>query len=755
MFSLALLFLALAIAPLAPPKQKTVYRHDMDLIYEWFNMVDANMTEGRGGLLAPDRWLQQMTTHVPVVKKFRARAAVNRRMYYRLYQLSLPEVAEFRSMRDVDAEVFIAVGKKRYMAAVKKLVAKSKKLHPPAPVFNLVINAYLAHQYYLEAARDYMAALIEVFKWIAGQAGKEALEIKDLYRHSRMRMEVLQGYGGGSVEEKNLLQGMLINGLACAHGVLSLKEANEYVEATVESIMWAMICTNIHGGWTSYDVEATARFTEVFSRIYGPAAIYLETKRFVERHAFGVPAIDDKPPRVWWPCSFYVLDRETWLTGLREITPDSFKPMKEFKYGSTGTRAGITLILGKMGVGKTTIKNTIIRIAVEDGAIVIAPRSDERNQASLYCLPELGLTKEGKAVEAFLLDKPRVKPHGIPTMIVSVVRPSDREALSRFALTKFDRVIVRRGPNFHIDFDELFKEAQRVHDMFPQPKPRGMAIVFRYLGREEESGASNYEQLVGGSVIMNLRIWRQTHSKVPVIFDLDEAQDFLPRSSTRGEAASDTSAIAGQLLKALKHTRGFNFGAIANTQWALDVVQNWLSSAEKIFIKGLPQDQVNSLFEKKQGQQSLLPLHDEERMIVRQLAAEDSWIMGTEEYRPPLWLMYDREKAECELVWVVPEPMYHEQKGIDTVDAIKAIERKTGEEILVPWKEFERDWAKYEICKEKEEELTPAGPGRLAELADQIPMATVEEETEAAEEETTREVEEADQSDDETNHDSV
>jgi hypothetical protein len=717
----------------------------MELFYEWFNMVDANLTEGRGGLLAPDRWLQQMTTHVPQVKKFRARAAVNRRMYYRLYQLSLPEVADFRSMRDVDGEVFTAVNsslrsrgrripRQRYMTALKELIEKSKKLHPPAPVFNLVINAYLAHQYYLEAAVDYMAGLIEIFKWIGKEAGKEALEIKDLYRHSRMRMEVIQGYGGGSVEEKNLLQGIFICALAVAHGALSIEEANEYLKATVESIMWAMISTNIHGGWTAYDVEATAHFTEVFSEVYGPAAIYLETKRFVERHAFGVPAIDDKSPRVWWPCSFYVLDRETWLTGLREITPESFKPMKEFKYGSTGTRPGITLILGKQGVGKTTAKNTIIRSAVEDGAIVIAPRSDERNQASLYCLRELGLTKEGRAVEAFLLDKPRVKPHGIPTMIVSVTRPSDREALSRFPLTKFDRVIVRRGPNFHIDFDELFKEAQRVHDMFPQPKPRGMAIVFRYLGREEESGASNYEQLVGGSVIMNLRRWRQTHTRIPVIFDLDELQDLLPRSSTRGEAASDTSAIAGQLLKALKHTRGFNFGAIANTQWAVDVVQNWLSTAQIVMIKGLPQDQVNFLFEKKQGQQSLLPLHDDERMIVRQLAAEDSWIMGTDEYRPPLWLMYDRAKAECELVWVVPEPMYHEQPRIDVTDAIREIEKVTKEDILVPWKEFERDWGKYEICKEKEEESTPAGPGRLAELADQIPMAT-EEATEATEEE--------------------
>lgn len=118
--------------------------------------------------------------------------------------------------------------------------------------------------------------------------------------------------------------------------------------------------------------------------------------------------------------------------------------------------------------------------------------------------------------------------------------------------------------------------------------------------------------------------------------------------------------------------------------------------------------------------------------------------MGTDEYRPPLWLMYDRAKAECELVWVVPEPMYHEQPGIDTKDAIKEIEKETEEDILVPWKEFEANWDRYEICKEKEGEETSAGPGRLAELADQINVPIAEEqETDTEEEETGEEEREA------------
>ncbi len=686
------------------------------------------MLEGRGALLAIDRRLNVLTPDVPDLAGFRSELAYHRRMYYDLYKLSNPENLHtlhkdpVEAMRIVSSQVFMAIGEAEYERALDELdeLGEQCEIHPPTSP--LVVAAYLAHEYEYKAAICAFKGLTASFKWIGLQAGKQAVPVQQerIWYLKQMRMEIVQGYGASSTEEKSLLQGELLLSYGVAHGEITEKEAEDFIKATVESLKWAYISTNIHPGWNKFDREAAAKFTELMSTVYGKAARFLETFHAIETLSFEPPTLPG-PERVYWPCSFYILDRDYWLGGLREITSDAFKPYKGFAWRSTQEHPGVSLVLGPQGVGKTTITDSILRSALEDGCVVLVLKSDERNQSCFHCMPgiEMGVgDAENRALEKtrvmFLREKMRVTPHAVPTMILNVIHPSQKSSLEEYALTKYDRVIVRNTlGNFHVDVEELMKQAQHVHDLFPDPKPKGTEIVVRNLGREGEGGGTNEEQVIAANLVMNIRQWRQNHHTPPIFLKLDEIQDVLPRSSTKGEAASDTSRIAGQLLKALKHMRGFDFSAVGNTQFALDVVQNWISTARNILIKELPQDQVGFLFDRMQGKQSLLPINEEsERATVRELASEGSPLHGTR-----LWVLYDRMNARCEIVWANPHPMCPEQPRMDMKSVYRRVEELTGQEILVSWKYFNDHWKDIEICKEgSAAESLDLGAGRFSEL---------------------------------------
>lgn len=670
--------------------------------YLMVNTWGRDKYEGRGDLRGDQMRLMQMTIHSPELAPVVSRISNHRHLYTRLLSISLPEALRFRTAKDIENEVLSIVGEDRYEDTLDRLdmLADEYEMTPRRDTYEAVLAAYLAYEEYLQAALLSLKGTVESFKWIGQNAGQQAVQIDPRYLPAfvEMRLEIRQGYGATSVEQKNLIQGLFILAFAVAHGKLELSRAEEFIRKAVEAIRWAYIVANLDGAWAALDAKASQEYAEAFTGIYGPAVTFLESSKPLRSFGQEIYAPVKWDLQVHYPFALYLVDPDSWMS--QNMAEVQMRPYRDFPSESEQDRIASTLILGTQGSGKTTIAMSLLAKAVWGGALGLVLKSDSRNQGCYMQLPIFG----NREAESFLSEKMRVKPHGLPTMILDVIRPGEHEILKPFALTRDDRIVEVDDPNnFQLDFALVVREAKRIRDLWPNPKPDGSVVVVRNLNRQAEGGKTNEDLAVTANMIVSHSRWRQNNYSMPVFQLLDEIRGMAARSMTGGEAGSDVSRTTGQLMQMLVDARGFNLSLGATTVAPMDVVQAWVSLATNILFKDLPADQAEHVLLKRDTR---VDLRDEsQRLMVYELNSQNAF----EDTR--YWFHYDRRERNFNVVRACPAPTYLALTNVDPHDAYKRAEEITGQKLLI--ESWPPDWEQMTIATA--EETQPTGRGRAEE----------------------------------------
>jgi len=696
----------------------------MRALYRWVNTTSYDLLQGAGDRLGVIRALGVgVLAHVPELAEILASAMTSRDVMGTLQRLTdqnrlrqQRRMSREAIMEAIEEEVMATVGEETCDETVEELGELSEELDSSPEVDAMILANRCAYQYAIQCDLALLHGLVAAFKWIGKQAGKEAVEIADSGEYSNtieylrhMRMEIIKGFTGASLEQKTTMQIMFLGAYAVAHGAIPLEDVEKFIIACNHAVEWGVAVFQ-HGAWAPKRLEAAREFTVGFNDVIGRCTAFLESAKPKPRFLIEVPSVTEIVGRNYgYPCSFFLVDKDTWLGGA--AAPLKFTMLEDFPYKTTQHRAGISIVLGLQGSGKTTINMSLVSTAVHDGLDAVVLKSDASNQPMFMCLPAFG--REMNDIIEFLREKMGVEPHPLPTMFLNVIRPSQRDLLRNLPMTPWDRVIEADPEGFHLDWGLVADEAQKVHDDFPFPsaadKPDGTLIVTKNLGREEQGGAVDVDLQIMPYLDVSFKEYRRHHGGREVELYLDELHDLAAREFSRGEAGSDKSKTGGRINQTIKQCRHLNINMVATTIQPQDVIGQPLATASNIICKNLPTSQMEQLFDKQRG--IIKGLSDKEREVVMRLNADK---VLEENY---LWFWWNNriQGGEMNLVHSCPPPTYMKRIKMDAMDIFRRYQAETGEKVLQKWSEI--DWEKITIAKAADTATTRRTLEEFAEQA--------------------------------------
>lgn len=667
-------------------KPKTVYRHEVPKYLQWVNEGVQDRMAGSGGLAQVDREIQALAADYPELAPYRRVCSSERRQFEDLLDLGDPNKSNFQTRETIWNEIIgnegiqIVDEKGGVLDQFTDLVVRvSANLSDQD--FAAVFAVTLAYDHYKNCALAAIDGLVFAYKWIGSLEGKDtAVEISGpralevVTAVSLLRYEILRGFHRGTVEDKNLLQGVGVGAYALAHEQTSKVTRDEVVElitTNVDAIKWSYIHTQLRGGgaFSICDREATEKFTDAWVRTFGKCARLMETMRpIVQLEVF--PQKLPGTVEVQYPFCFYRADKDSWISN---APPRELEPYLDFRYEPEQDESAISLIFGPLGSGKTVVLKSMTAKAVWDGHFVVILKSDKRNQPLYFCLPALGMGREVERRLALM----NVKPHPLPTMIVNVIREDQQHLLKGKPLTIFDRVVyIRRPLDFELDFGILVDELKRIRDSFPFPsqdRPEGAVLMVRYLNRQVGAGQANEDLQIAAVLNASLNRWREDNKKDNLDQLWDEITEVAPLEIKGGQSGADLSRVTGQLYETLLVSRGLGMGIFGATVEPKGVAPSILSNANNLVFQNLPTEQMNVLLDKKSGIIQLDNPHERE-IVLRQNEAN---VHGRR-----MWWYYNRRRRTIELLMTCPPPTCLERKNVSALEAFRKIEQLTKGTIL-------------------------------------------------------------------------
>jgi hypothetical protein len=673
------------------PKGTTPYNRHVRLLYLWARQLIIDAGEGRGDITGFDRRLIHLSDMIPELVEIGAKASSKRDSYFRFTDICDPMSKEVGTPSDIEAELLQAVGKDVFKATFKELVKRSKEAPVPPEVTSRLMAAYLGWQSYLESSLLIFSGLVLALKYIGKMSNKTALEFSHPLTVSwvtHMRWEILRGLASKNIEEKTLIQGIFYIGYSVSWGKFTEAEGVEFITACVTRLQWAWIFTRLGAGWLVHNERAALAYRQAFARIFGPSAAFFEnapTEKSVGIQFPPLPTLLIKNPKVQYPYAFFLVDRTSWLSGMNEVP--YLKPLRKFSFKSGQTFASFILIFGPRGSGKTAISMSLALLAIWDGMTAVVLKSDSTNQATYMMLPAFEIPE----IESFLLTRMGVVPHPAPTMVLNIIRPSQRHLLKAVPFTRWDRIVEVENPdNFDLDWGIVMDALKKVHDEFPMdPKPRGAVVVNRNLQRQIKGLRENEDLKISANLNGCLNRW-QEHHRLPIFLLNDEIRDMAPAFIMGGSAGKDTSRMQGQFIQTLIDARRLNYSMTGNTVQPQDIVTAAINMSSDIFFRDLPPDQMDFLLKKGSGAIQLRD--DSERDIVYSLNEANA--LG-----PHLEFWFNREKREMNLAYLVPPPTHLESTSRDPKLAFQMWEKRTGKDILVDYKDIKWDQVTIAKCR--------------------------------------------------------
>ncbi len=301
-----------------------------------------------------------------------------------------------------------------------------------------------------------------------------------------------------------------------------------------------------------------------------------------------------------------LLPDEFWIRG-RLSNNLIYQPLTDIPYLGSPSDAGVTFVAGPSGKGKTTVMSDIIAEVVDrDQCVVLDVLGDDANSLKLASLPMFWRKREITQTKKFteILDRMKVKPHGIPTVNLTFLRKGEHvsdEDIEANPPTIWDYIVLIKSPSsFGLKFDTpvSYKQSPGILNllryrawMMGYPDIRGIINVMN-LDRVEGEGKdkSKPDNLISAEVMSKFCRWRLNNKSFGMMLFADEVSNLAPVQFDSGTGA-DTSVSSASLAQTIKKVRKRRTSWLLGSQKFSEVNPNVRAEANHVLFRELPQAQ--------------------------------------------------------------------------------------------------------------------------------------------------------------------
>jgi len=261
-----------------------------------------------------------------------------------------------------------------------------------------------------------------------------------------------------------------------------------------------------------------------------------------------------------------------------------------------------------------------------------------------------------------------LKPQGLPTLILDVIRPEDRFLLDDETLTVYDRIIETENPkDFELDLNLIINELSKVSQEYGFKKPSGL-IAIRNLGRLR--GKENVDLQVAFNLIYKLMDYAEKHREYNFRMQFDEISELAP--SQYKLAGSDTYQLGGMISSLLKRARRKRISIDFCSQRTVEVLTELRDMSTNVWWRELAEEQLDILF-----QQSIQIYDEDMQTIIKDINEKGSL------RRTFLWNYYNKETRSFTLAECSIPPHMTQDVKLRHQELFKKYEEQTGRKLLV------------------------------------------------------------------------
>jgi len=326
-------------------------------------------------------------------------------------------------------------------------------------------------------------------------------------------------------------------------------------------------------------------------------------------------------------------------------------------------------LFGQPGQGKTFWLNALASFSIiERGHIVFVPLSDDSNQPILSCMPLFPYDESSKKRFHKLTNILKLKPQGLPTLILDVIRPEDRFLLDDETLTVYDRIIETENPrDFELDLNLIINELSKISESYGFKKPCGLVAV-RNFGRLR--GKENVDLQVAFNLIYKLMDYAEKNRQYNFRMQFDEISELAP--SQYKLAGSDTYQLGGMISSLLKRARRKRISIDFCSQRVVEVLTELRDMATNTLWRELGTEQLDTLL------QQSIQIYDEDLQTIIKDINEKGSLRKTF-----LWNFYHKESRSFTLAECSIPPHMTQDVKLRHQELFKKYEEQTDKRLLV------------------------------------------------------------------------
>jgi hypothetical protein len=407
-------------------------------------------------------------------------------------------------------------------------------------------------------------------------------------------------------------------------------------------------------------------------------------------------------------CAFQVVSNDDWMSG--ELSGDvELEPLLDISRFIPGAeRASITSIYGPPGTHKSTILGNLVALTtLRKKLFTFMPLSDNSNWPTYAFMPQMPIP--GNAAYRFVKKRMKVKPQGIPTLVLNIVTDLSVFEERGEVLTKYDRILKVSNPwSFRFDFESVLDELAKIaQEEFGYSSPSGL-IAVRNMERAGTSGTTtkrfNVEIQNATNALDSFNDWRRNHTKLPCRVSFDEVKEIQME-----QAKSREQSQLGDLIEtAANSARRHHFAMDFVGHLPKDVSPRVRGFSNNTFWRNLPEERSEAKSPLSLLLDSL-PLEPSEADLQREAVR----LLSNNEAFANSGLFWDHDRTKKRIIPVYPmiAPFQNQVVGKDPLEIynfyLRAHPEIDKEKFFRRKADLKYDWVGYSAdagSKEKEEE---------------------------------------------------
>lgn len=422
-------------------------------------------------------------------------------------------------------------------------------------------------------------------------------------------------------------------------------------------------------------------------------------------------------PLKFWNSPFQVMETDAWISG--ELSGKiELKPFTELKPFMPDPEVGsISAVFGPRGAHKSTILANMIALSVlRKNHFCFLPLSDNSNWPTYAFMPQMPVPKN-KAFR-FLRKRMKVKPQGIPVLILNVVRDISELKQKGEVLTKYDRILKVKEPHsFRFDFEKVLDELGAIAEEFGYKGNTGL-IAMRNLRRKgtrlESTKRFDIDIMAATNALDSFDDWRGNHTGSPCRLSFDEIKEV-----EMGQAKSREQSQLGDLIESGGDSaRRHNFSMDFVGHLPADVSPRIRQFSVNIFWRNLPFDRSEAKSPVENLLGSLSVEEEAEREAVMLFASNQKFANSG------LFWWFNKTDMAIRPIYPMVPPFQGQVVGRDPIDIynfyLKSNPQIEKEKFLRRYSDLKYDWVASSVdnvAKEneegEEEEEEKTGPKAL------------------------------------------